>query len=338
MSLARLRKTWSKREEMSGRISLIVTTYERPDALDAVLRSLARQTDRGFEAVVADDGSGPATAALVAAWQPRLGVGLKHVWHEHRDFRAGEIRNRAILASGGDYLHLPRRRLHPAAGLHRHPPAAGRTRLLRHRQPRAAVARADRGDPARPHGAGNLGARDLARRAPARRRQPAAAGAAPAARAAAQAAHRGVGGRALLQPRGLARRPRPHRRLRRGVQRLGARRLRPDRAAPPRRRPPQGRDVRDRRAAPLAPRKRPHAAPRQPPPPRRGDRQRPHPRRTRDVEPRRLRWRAPLPLAGRGWGWGSWRGRLCASWRHPPPSPPPQGGREQAERDRGRPP
>ncbi len=28
---------------------------------------------------------------------------LKHVWHEHRDFRAGEIRNRAIRASRGDY-------------------------------------------------------------------------------------------------------------------------------------------------------------------------------------------------------------------------------------------
>ena len=28
---------------------------------------------------------------------------MSHVWHEHRDFRAGEIRNRAILASQGAY-------------------------------------------------------------------------------------------------------------------------------------------------------------------------------------------------------------------------------------------
>jgi len=84
-------------------ISLIVTTFDRPDALDAVLRSLARQSDRGFEVVIADDGSGPATAALVEQWKPKLGVPLSRVWHEQRGFRAAEIRNRALRASRGDY-------------------------------------------------------------------------------------------------------------------------------------------------------------------------------------------------------------------------------------------
>jgi glycosyltransferase involved in cell wall biosynthesis len=84
-------------------ISVIVTTWDREDALDAVLRSLAGQTDRKFEVIVADDGSGEATAKLIADWVPRLGVPLKHVWQEHRGFRAAEIRNRAILASHGTY-------------------------------------------------------------------------------------------------------------------------------------------------------------------------------------------------------------------------------------------
>jgi glycosyltransferase involved in cell wall biosynthesis len=84
-------------------ISVIVTTYQRPDALSAVLRSLERQSDRGFEIVVADDGSGPPTAEIIARWRPRLGVPLRHVWHEDRGFRAAEIRNRAILASRGAY-------------------------------------------------------------------------------------------------------------------------------------------------------------------------------------------------------------------------------------------
>jgi len=84
-------------------VSVIVTTFERADALGAVLRSLARQRDRQFEVVVADDGSGSATAALVAAWRDKLGAPLLHVWQEHRDFRAAEIRNRAIRASRGDY-------------------------------------------------------------------------------------------------------------------------------------------------------------------------------------------------------------------------------------------
>lgn len=88
---------------MSDLISVIVTTFEREDALEAVLRSLARQTDRNFEVLVADDGSGPRTAAAVEDWKSRMGVPLLHVWHEHLGFRAGEIRNRALHASRGAY-------------------------------------------------------------------------------------------------------------------------------------------------------------------------------------------------------------------------------------------
>jgi glycosyltransferase involved in cell wall biosynthesis len=84
-------------------ISIIVTTHDREDALDAVLRSLARQSDRDFEVVVADDGSGPATAALIAQWKEKFGTRLEHAWHEHCGFRAGEIRNRALLQSRGGY-------------------------------------------------------------------------------------------------------------------------------------------------------------------------------------------------------------------------------------------
>ena len=88
---------------MAELISVIVTTHERADALDAVLRSLSAQTDRDFEVIVADDGSGPATAALIESWKPRLDRALAHAWHPHEGFRAGEIRNRAIVASAGSY-------------------------------------------------------------------------------------------------------------------------------------------------------------------------------------------------------------------------------------------
>jgi len=84
-------------------ISVIVTTWNREDALDAVLRSLAVQSDRDFEVIIADDGSGEATAKLIADWKTRLGRPLHHVWQEHNGFRAAEIRNRAILASSGRY-------------------------------------------------------------------------------------------------------------------------------------------------------------------------------------------------------------------------------------------
>jgi glycosyltransferase involved in cell wall biosynthesis len=85
-------------------ISVIITTYNREDALEAVLRSLARQTDADFEVIVADDGSGPETAALVEAWKARVGHRIEHVWHQDAGFRAAEIRNRAVLASRGAYV------------------------------------------------------------------------------------------------------------------------------------------------------------------------------------------------------------------------------------------
>ena len=86
---------------MAELISVIVATYNREDALDAVLRGLSRQRDRNFEVLVADDGSGPATAAVVAKWRAQGGFPLVHVRHEDQGFRLAEIRNRAILKSGG---------------------------------------------------------------------------------------------------------------------------------------------------------------------------------------------------------------------------------------------
>jgi glycosyltransferase involved in cell wall biosynthesis len=84
-------------------ISVIVSTYNRPDALDAVLRSLARQSDKEFELLVADDGSRPDTAAVVKRWEGRVGRRVVHVWHADNGFRLAEIRNRAILAATGSY-------------------------------------------------------------------------------------------------------------------------------------------------------------------------------------------------------------------------------------------
>jgi glycosyltransferase involved in cell wall biosynthesis len=85
-------------------ISVIVSTYNREDALDAVLRALSRQTDRHFEIIVADDGSGPATAGVVQKWARKTPVPVRHVWHEDRGFRLADIRNRGILASAGAYI------------------------------------------------------------------------------------------------------------------------------------------------------------------------------------------------------------------------------------------
>ena len=86
------------------RISLIVTTYNRPQALDRVLESLAAQETMPHEVIVADDGSGQETAAVVAGWQARFPVPLRHVWHQDLGFRAAEVRNMAVASSSADYL------------------------------------------------------------------------------------------------------------------------------------------------------------------------------------------------------------------------------------------
>lgn len=85
-------------------ISVVVTTYNQPDWLEKVLWSLGAQTDRNFEVLVADDGSGPATRELVARAGSLAGVPVAHIWHEDRGFRKCAILNAAIRASQGDYL------------------------------------------------------------------------------------------------------------------------------------------------------------------------------------------------------------------------------------------
>jgi glycosyltransferase involved in cell wall biosynthesis len=92
------------RFQVNDLISVIVSTYDRQDALDVVLRALARQSDRNFEVVVADDGSGPGTARVVREWADRQAVPIRHVWHEDRGFRLAEIRNRGVRASSGAYI------------------------------------------------------------------------------------------------------------------------------------------------------------------------------------------------------------------------------------------
>ncbi len=85
-------------------ISVIVSTYNRPDALRVVLDGLLRQTDRHYEIIVADDGSGPPTRAVVEEFAAKSPVPLHHVWHPDDGFRLSAIRNKGILQAKGSYL------------------------------------------------------------------------------------------------------------------------------------------------------------------------------------------------------------------------------------------
>lgn len=86
------------------KLSVIVTTYNRPDALACVLRALFAQTQPPHDILIADDGSGPETAQCIAQAKAQSPVPLQHVWQEDRGFRAARARNRAAAQAQGDYL------------------------------------------------------------------------------------------------------------------------------------------------------------------------------------------------------------------------------------------
>jgi len=87
-------------------ISVIITTYNRPDALEKVLSGLYQQTRMPDEVLIADDGSTPETEALVLEVSVSAPFTVRHVWHADRGFRAAAIRNKAIRRSTGEYLVL----------------------------------------------------------------------------------------------------------------------------------------------------------------------------------------------------------------------------------------
>ncbi len=84
--------------------ALIITTYNRPDALELCLKSVAKQVVIPDEIIVADDGSGKETKDIIEDFSKSIQVLVKHVWQEDKGFRLAEIRNRAISASQSDYL------------------------------------------------------------------------------------------------------------------------------------------------------------------------------------------------------------------------------------------
>ena len=86
------------------RIAVIVTTYNRPDALAAVLAGYQAQRDAEFELLVADDGSTGDTRRVVGEFTARVNFSVTHVWQEDQGFRAAAIRNRALAATHADYV------------------------------------------------------------------------------------------------------------------------------------------------------------------------------------------------------------------------------------------
>lgn len=88
------------------KVSLIITTYDSPEALAKVVESVLVQRRLPDEIIIADDGSDERTSSLVKRISGVAPIPVLHVRQEHRGFRAARIRNEALKRCSGDYVIL----------------------------------------------------------------------------------------------------------------------------------------------------------------------------------------------------------------------------------------
>lgn len=86
------------------RTAFVVLTYNRSDALLAVLRGLAPQCSHEDVVVIADDGSRPEHVEALRRGLPRFAGPVRHVWHPDVGFTAARARNLGAANAGADYL------------------------------------------------------------------------------------------------------------------------------------------------------------------------------------------------------------------------------------------
>jgi len=89
---------------MKPSVSLVITTYNRKDALELVLISALQQSLLPNEIIVADDGSRVDTGELVNQYAQNSKVPIIHCWQEDTGFRLAAVRNLAIAKARYEYI------------------------------------------------------------------------------------------------------------------------------------------------------------------------------------------------------------------------------------------
>lgn len=73
-----------KMKSSSPNCSLIITTYNWPEALQKVLQSVTWQSILPGEVLIADDGSTPDTSDIIKIVQTTFPIPIKHFWQEDK--------------------------------------------------------------------------------------------------------------------------------------------------------------------------------------------------------------------------------------------------------------
>ena len=84
--------------------SLLIATYNWPEALHLCLLSAFRQRVLPAEIIVCDDGSHDSTRQLIDRLRPLCPVPLVHLWQPDEGFQLARIRNKGIARATSDYI------------------------------------------------------------------------------------------------------------------------------------------------------------------------------------------------------------------------------------------
>lgn len=84
--------------------TLLISTYNWPQALEMCIISVMKQTVLPNEIIIADDGSTPQTKELIDNFRSKINIPIIHLWHKDEGFRKTIILNEAIRNSSYDYI------------------------------------------------------------------------------------------------------------------------------------------------------------------------------------------------------------------------------------------
>ncbi len=84
--------------------ALLLSTYNWPEALRSVLNSILIQSRLPDEVIIADDGSGGQTKAVIEEFSGKKRFPVTHVWQEDKGFRKSAVLNKAVAGTKADYI------------------------------------------------------------------------------------------------------------------------------------------------------------------------------------------------------------------------------------------
>lgn len=97
-------KDKTKWEKTDPSVSLIISTYNWPEALAKSLESIKKQWLLPNEVIIADDGSREDTKNLIERFQKDFPVPIHHCWIEDKGFRLAKARNEALKLAQYEYI------------------------------------------------------------------------------------------------------------------------------------------------------------------------------------------------------------------------------------------